>query len=251
MKILVTAGNTLALIDKVRCITNIFTGRTGASIALCAHERGHRVTLLTSHPEAVADLMEEHASPSPERWWLRRYRTFEDLHVHLADLVPSGDFDAIIHCAAVSDYLSTGVYAPAEGTYFDGQTGLWATTGQAPAMVDRTARKLKSDERELWVRMHRAPKLVDLIRAEWEFRGLLVKFKLEVGLTDEQLLLVAETARQHSQADLMVANTLEDAALHAFVGPLEPGYERVSRRALPERLLQALEKLYHARQAAS
>src|SRR5438034_5962598 len=46
MRILVTAGNTLVPIDRVRCITNIFTGRTGARIALHAQERGHDVTLL-------------------------------------------------------------------------------------------------------------------------------------------------------------------------------------------------------------
>ena len=33
MNLLVTAGNTLTLIDKVRGITNIFTGRTGAQVA--------------------------------------------------------------------------------------------------------------------------------------------------------------------------------------------------------------------------
>ncbi len=54
MNVLVTAGNTLVPIDQVRCISNVFTGKTGAAIALCAHGRGHRVTLITSHPEAVA-----------------------------------------------------------------------------------------------------------------------------------------------------------------------------------------------------
>ncbi len=53
MNLLVTAGNTLVPIDRVRAITNVFTGRTGASIARCAWERGHTVTLLTSHPEVV------------------------------------------------------------------------------------------------------------------------------------------------------------------------------------------------------
>ena len=62
MNILVTAGNTQARIDKVRCLTNIFTGRTGASIAVAAHQRGHRVTLFTSHPEAVTETTGE-ASP--------------------------------------------------------------------------------------------------------------------------------------------------------------------------------------------
>ena len=34
MKLFITAGNTQVAIDRVRCLTNIFTGRTGAGIAL-------------------------------------------------------------------------------------------------------------------------------------------------------------------------------------------------------------------------
>ena len=37
MNILVTAGNTIVPIDRVRCITNVFTGRTGTAIALHCH----------------------------------------------------------------------------------------------------------------------------------------------------------------------------------------------------------------------
>ena len=39
MHILITAGNTQMPMDRVRCITNIFSGRTGASIALQAYQR--------------------------------------------------------------------------------------------------------------------------------------------------------------------------------------------------------------------
>src|SRR5437762_11949233 len=113
MNLLVTAGNTLTLIDKVRGITNIFTGRTGAAIAVEAHRRGHHVTLLTSHPEAVAK------PPADERWKLRRFRTFEDLHARLEELIPAAGLDAVIHCAAVSDYRSAGVFAAADGTHLD------------------------------------------------------------------------------------------------------------------------------------
>jgi phosphopantothenoylcysteine synthetase/decarboxylase len=251
MKLLVTAGNTLTLIDKVRCITNIFTGRTGASIALCAHERGHEVTLVTSHPEALHELCEGKNEPRSERWSQRRYRTFEDLRAQLADLVPTGDFDAIIQCASVSDYLAAGVFAPAEGTHFEAHTGQWLAPGLVPCMVDRLAEKVSSEDRELWVRLTRAPKLVDMLRSEWDFRGLVVKFKLEVGLDDEQLLLLAENSRAHSQADLMVANTLEGASTYAFLGPLEPGYERVPRNELPARLLDGLERLYRSRRRST
>src|SRR5262245_48980439 len=118
MNILVTAGNTLALIDKVRCVTNIFSGRTGAAIALEAHRRGHGVALLTSHPEAIAELAGEQP-PGPDRWRVVRSRTFEELQNHMESALRSGRFDAVVHSAAVSDYLSAGVFAPAEGTNFD------------------------------------------------------------------------------------------------------------------------------------
>ena len=66
----------------------------------------------------------------------------------------------------------------------------------------------------------RAPKLIDMVRSPWGFRGTLVKFKLEVGISDERLLEIAEKSRIHSQADFMVANTLEGASAWAYLGPL-------------------------------
>src|SRR5262249_11152261 len=132
--------------------------------------------------------------------------------------------DAVVHCAAVSDYLSAGVYAPAPGTGFT-EDGRWA--GDPPALLDRQAGKVKSDEPELWLRLVRAPKLVVRIRRGWGFHGLLVKFKLEVGLTAEQLLEVAERSRRHSDANLMVANTLAGAPGYAYIGADK--YERVTR----------------------
>ena len=83
MRIFVTAGNTQVPIDRVRCITNVFTGRTGASIALAAFRRGHGVTLATSHPEAVHDLRRR-AEIDAQRWQCHVYRTFEDLEEIMA-----------------------------------------------------------------------------------------------------------------------------------------------------------------------
>ncbi len=244
MRILVTAGNTLVPIDRVRCLTNVFTGRTGAAIALHAGARGHTVTLLTSHPEAVAGLGPDPANWG-ERWAAVRYRTFEDLQKEMAGRIGRGGLDAVIHCAAVSDYLAAGVWAPDAHTRFQPEDGRWVGDGP-PALVDRQAGKVKSDEPELWLRLVRAPKLIDAIRGDWGFRGVLVKFKLEVGVTDEQLLAVAEASRAHSGADLMVANTLEGAASWAYLGPRGGTYEKVARRELAPLLLAAVEEL-HAR----
>src|ERR1043166_8585899 len=100
MRLLVTAGNTQALIDKVRCITNIFSGRTGAAIAVHAHQRGHQVTLLTSHPEVLPPV-----DAGRERWEVCRYRAFDELRALIRAQIQGGALDAVIHCAAVSDFL--------------------------------------------------------------------------------------------------------------------------------------------------
>jgi phosphopantothenoylcysteine synthetase/decarboxylase len=130
-----------------------------------------------------------------------------------------------VHSAAVSDYLAGGVYA--------------ATTDGI--MQDVSAGKVKSDESELWLRLVRAPKLIDLVRAEWGFTGIVVKFKLEVDVAEDRLIEIAERSRIHSGADLMVANTLEEASTWAFLGPCNgTGYHRISRAELGDKLREAI-----------
>ena len=239
MNILVTAGNTLAPIDRVRCLTNIFTGRTGAQIALHAYQRGHHVTLLTSQPDVVNELHQDNEVLN-ERWTVCRYRTFNDLQARMAELVGRPGFDTIVHCAAVSDYLVDGVFAPEPGTSFQPNERRWE--GSPPSLANMAAGKVKSDASELWLRLVRAPKLIDRVRTDWNFHGILVKFKLEVGVGDERLLEIAEQSRRHSDADLMVANTLEGSAHWAYLGPLDGKYERVSRRELAARLVEVMER---------
>jgi phosphopantothenate-cysteine ligase/phosphopantothenoylcysteine decarboxylase/phosphopantothenate--cysteine ligase len=237
MKLLVTAGNTQAPIDRVRCLTNVFTGRTGTAIAFEARRRGHAVTLLTSHPEVARD---HQAAPEARAvaWQVVAYRTFAELEALLEQALRQSPPDALIHSAAVSDYLVTGVFAPDDATRFDPATAHWL--GHPPALLDRSAGKVKSDAPELWLRLTRAPKLIDRVRADWQFRGMVVKFKLEVGLADSELLVIAEQSRVHSRADLMVANTLEGAAAYAFVG-FGDRYVRIARSELASHLLDRVE----------
>src|SRR5689334_7799798 len=140
MRIFVTAGNTQTPIDRVRCITNIFTGRTGAAIALEAYRRGHDVTLATSHPNVIED-----ADPDPARWHCVGFRTFDELAEIMARTIASLHPEAIIHCAAVGDYTAAGVYAPASDSSFDSNAGRWQGGGN---MADRSAGKVKSDDQE-------------------------------------------------------------------------------------------------------
>jgi phosphopantothenoylcysteine synthetase/decarboxylase len=215
MNVVVTAGNTIVPIDRVRGITNIFTGKTGARIAVAAHAAGHAVTLVTSYPEAIPE-----AATLPV---VEHYQTFDELEHALGEQVRGGRHDAIVHAAAVSDYLPAGVYR-----------------GPDRELIEPGVGKIKSDEAELWLKLTRAPKLIDRMRTDWGFAGVLVKFKLEVDVDDVALLTIAEASRQQSRADLMVANTLEEADAWAFLGPLGGHYERVSRAELPAKLLAAI-----------
>jgi phosphopantothenoylcysteine synthetase/decarboxylase len=242
MNILITAGNTLVLIDRVRAITNVFSGRTGAAIAQHAAQRGHQTTLLTSHPDAVEPAKLLTVCP---------YRTFDELESLLREVVCSSRHEAVIHSAAVSDYKAAGIYAPDEATRYSEVDHSWRRDDPGPPRLSsRAAGKIKSDAPELWLRLVRTPKLIDRIRTEWEFRGILVKFKLEVGLDEKALIEVAERSRLQSDADLMVANTLDDMHAWAFLGSRSGKYERIERALLPDRLLDDVESLNEARQHA-
>ncbi|VTS08394.1 phosphopantothenoylcysteine decarboxylase domain-containing protein [Tuwongella immobilis] len=258
MRWLITAGNTQTPIDQVRCITNIFTGKTGATIAWAAWDAGMQVTLATSHPEALQAVRAE--STPTDRFRVLPYRTFDDLANILEVETTQGEYDTIVHCAAVSDYRVAGIFSPETGTSFDSTAATWHTTDRGPAkLVDRQAGKVKSDEPELWMRLVRTPKLIDRIRNPWGFRGVLVKFKLEVGPTEAELRQIAVKSRQQSDADLIVANTLEGASDWAIIGPVlesvdatdaaadADAYPRIERNALASRLYQEVARLHATR----
>lgn len=222
MNILVTTGNTQTPVDRVRCITNIFSGRTGAQIAARAFDRGHRVVLLTSHIEVLNAIPAVRPRTAPE-WRVRQYCTFDDLDTAMGEEIAGGGLDVVIHAAAVSDYRVAGIFAKRDGDF-----------------VDVAAGKVKSSHPELWFRLVPTPKLVDKIRPVWGFKGVLVKFKLAVGLSEAQLLEVAEAARVHSAADVMAANTLEGMHEWAMVGVGPDSYRRVTRAELPDYLLDTI-----------
>src|SRR5262249_60670867 len=102
-----------------------------------------------------------------------RCRSVADRQAPLEGLLPGGSFDAIIHSAAVSDYAPAGIFSPAPGTQFRTPEGVWQGSEGPAALVDRCAGKVKSDAPEMWLRLVRTPKLIDRVRRDWGFRGVL------------------------------------------------------------------------------
>ncbi len=221
-RILITAGATSVAIDNARKITNMAKGTTGHNIAIEAANRGHQACLLTSNP---------HLGITGKNIETIRFDTFDDLAMLLEKETCKNIYDAIIMTAAVSDYGCSGIFQAPD---FD------------TPLVTSANEKLSGNHQELWVKLKPLPKLVDQFRTIWKFKGTLVKFKLESNIDEKKLLHLAEQSRVHSNADLMVANRIEDAAFKAWIGPMNSKYQCVTRKNLPANLLDAIEQIWEA-----
>lgn len=224
-RFLVTAGSTREAIDRVRDWGNIFTGNTGYGIARALSRVG-TVDLLTSNPVHLAETSD---SRGPIRGIA--FKSHADLRDRLESLMMTQQYDGIFMTAAVSDYTPVGAFQVVSAeTRADGSQ-MWIVR-------DAQAGKVKSHFDSIAVLGQRTEKLVDLFRSRWKFSKLLVKFKLEVGISEEQLVHIGQASRAASGADYLVANTLEMVS-----GPRagcfvlgEGKSEWVSREELPARM---------------
>lgn len=223
MKILITGGHTEVHIDKVRVISNIFKGKTALDITEAFYNAGHSVTLLGN--EAMRERFKSIIKSKIEQHdGFLQYRTYEDLFNLMKKEITDINYDAIIHSAAISDYevYSVRAHNLASENLIDGKVG--------------------SSYPKLYIELIPTAKIVDKIRKDWKFTGKLVKFKLEVGISDIELLSIAEKSRVTSGADFIVANCLEWCRNRAYIiGPsIQNGYVNVVRSDLPGQLLKVL-----------
>lgn len=226
MRFLVTAGNTRELIDAVRDWGNVFTGNTGLSIARALADVGP-VDLLTSNRQHLSELADRRGPIAASA-----FCTHAELKGALAALLARQTYDAVFMTAAVADYRPARVYAVVEREPGD-EPGVERWT-----VRDAQAGKVKSNYHQIAVLGERTEKLVDLFRTEWGHRGMLVKFKLEVGIAPEELIRVGQASRLGSRADYLVANTLDMVEGEKAGGYLlsAEGAEWVARAELPGRL---------------
>ena len=200
MRVLITAGSTQTPIDKVRAITNIFKGKTGTDIAYYFADKSHNVTLITSRPEIMEGMLKEDGWPMPNLTVIK-YTTFNELMQLMKAEIVNGKYDLIIHSAAVSDYKVDGVFQ------MNAVNDLSELNSEA---------KIPSGK-ELYIKVSPTEKIVDKIKGEWGFTGKLVMFKLQVGMSRNELKRVARASMLRSNADMIVANCLEWANKEAYV----------------------------------
>jgi phosphopantothenate---cysteine ligase (CTP) len=231
MRFLVTAGNTREKIDDVRDWGNLFTGNTGFRIARALAEAGD-VHLLTSNRAHLAELAA--GATDGRRVTGSPFTSHSELRGALAALLAAERYDAVFMTAAVADYRPVRTYA-----VLDRETVAGADGVERWVVRDAQATKVKSTHAAIAVLGERTEKLVDVFRTEWGYRGLLVKFKLEVGIAHDELVRVGQASRLSSGADYLVANTLdmvEGPRAGAFLLG-DDGEEWVPRDELPRRLV--------------
>lgn len=225
MRMLVTAGNTREKIDAVRDWGNIFTGNTGFAIATALSEIGE-VDLLTSnrsHLECVKGNPRIHGSG---------FTSHAEFKGALESVMARQKYDAIFMTAAVADYKPERVFAVLNREAAD-------EAGHERWIVqDAQAGKVKSTHPAIAILGLQTEKIVDLFRTRWQHTGLLVKFKLEVGIARDELIRIGQASRRASGAEYLVANTLDmvdgpDAG--AFLLS-DAGEEWIPRAALAARM---------------
>lgn len=204
MKILITAGSTQMPIDQVRTISNIFKGKTGTSIAWYASKE-HMVTLIgnPASKQMLEKWEKENLGQGYNYIRFIEYKTFDELEARMNEEIIFGKYDVIIHSAAVSDYRPVDVM-------IQEYNSTNKNSNEKTELISVKAAKVSSEYPEIFIKCIQTPKLIDYIREPWGFKGILVKFKLQVGITKAKLLEIASSSRKTSSADLIVANVLDD-----------------------------------------
>ena len=175
-RILITAGSTWAAIDDVRVITNIFGGALGVCIAEEALKYGANVTLLLGPGRVQPPENSKHFK-------VITFKYYDELLSLVTTHVSSGKYDIMIHSAAVTDYIP----------------------------LRKVQGKIKSTLGEMTIHLKKTIKIVDLVK-KLNPTIFLVKFKLEAGLSERELLAIAHRSMQSSMADLIVANDFNKMA---------------------------------------
>ena len=181
-RILVTAGGTRERIDSVRYIGNASSGRTASRLADALAAGGHELTWLGAE-DAIRPV-------SVNR--IVTYCSFADLEAGLRDLLGSGDYDVVIHAAAVSDFSVASVETEDGGTMQDQR-------GKLPSHSD------------LLLRLKRNPKLLNQLKS-WSGNPDLRVIGFKLTDTEDMQQRMAAVKKQFDQAgaDAVVLNDLSE-----------------------------------------
>ena len=167
-KILMTAGPTIEQIDPVRIITNQSSGKTGVSLATELISAGAKVTFVYGPGTE---------KPPKGAKIINVLSSKEMYDVIKKEL--KNRFDIVIMAAAIADYIPK----------------------------NPSKNKIKSSKTNLSISLKKTPKIIDQIK-KLQKNVLLVGFKAEINVTNNQLIKSAQKKLKESLSDLIIANDI-------------------------------------------
>ena len=187
MKILITGGGCREYIDSVRVVTNSSTGRTSAVLADELARKGNEVTLITAENAIKAQVSSIK---------MIFFQTGEELAEAIKTELTSFCYDAVIHAAAVSDFVPDTI-----------------TIGGQTVKAGKNAPKLHSGS-EMTVTFKASQKIADKLH-EWAKNGgkenaKIVCFKLTNNADEGEKTRAVTKLFGHSGADFVVYNDLSE-----------------------------------------
>ncbi len=163
----ITAGPTRGWIDRVRFVTNPSTGKMGIEIAKELTARGASVTLVIGPT----------AQEPPDNVEIRHVQTSEEMLETVLDSISQRETYGFISAAAVLDYVPE----------------------------DTIEKKIESGKSELLIRLRPTKKIIEEVREKFK-DILIVGFKVESDVTDEELERAALSKIDKGICDYVVAN---------------------------------------------
>jgi len=174
--VVVTSGATAESVDPVRVLTNRASGKTGRAVAKACYVRGADVTLVHGvvGPRPVA--VDPEVPPRPDIAYADLRRVEDTAEMIDAAMDASGDADALVSAAAISDYT-----------------------------MDAVAEKIRSGNDELTLELIPTSKLLDGVRNAHPDLPI-VGFKVETNGDDDAMVAAAREVVERVGLSFMVAN---------------------------------------------
>ena len=173
-RVLVTSGPTREYIDSIRYFSNTSSGALGAKIVEALINRDISVIHIYGLGSETPKVCNGQLLESVE------VTTVDDLIHAIKDVAGSGNIPAVIHAMAVLDYVPEA----------------------------RLTTKKKSDE-DFWnIRLIRTPKVIGIMRKLMP-DAFFAAFKLENGVTDEELVEKAGVLLNKYLLDIVIANDID------------------------------------------
>jgi phosphopantothenate-cysteine ligase len=174
-KILVTSGGTQEYIDDFRILTNISSGMLGYMTAIKLAEAGARVYYVCSKSSVQPTCCDRPMN-------IMVIRTVSEAMEAMKKVIIEEKVDAVIHAMAVSDFT------------FKKDGDIKCKSSDPQAFIEYMRQTIAVN-----------PKIISMVK-QWQPETILIGFKFEIGLTNHELITLAQASIEKNRCDLVIAN---------------------------------------------